>query len=100
LLISMIGGCIAVPIMEEFVIRGFMFRGWSQSFLGPVGAIIATSLVWAMIHPQYDWLGQFWIFVRGLILGHFRWRSNSTWLTVVVHSAINIVIFFSMGLYR
>lgn len=98
LLILLIGGCIAAPVMEEFVVRGFMFRGWSQSFLGPVGAIGVMSVLWAMIHTQYDWFGRFWIFVTGLVLGHFRWRSNSTWLTVMVHSAINIVLFFSMGL--
>jgi hypothetical protein len=98
LLMFLIAGCIAVPIMEEFVVRGFMFRGWSQSFLGPVGSILLTSVVWAMIHIQYDWFGRFWIFVTGLVLGHFRWRSNSTWLTVMVHSAINITIFFSAGL--
>jgi membrane protease YdiL (CAAX protease family) len=98
LLIFLIGGCIAAPIMEEFVLRGFMFRGWSQSFLGPVGSIVVTSVLWAMIHTQYDWFGRFWIFVTGLALGHFRWRSNSTWLTVMVHSAINIFFFFAMGL--
>jgi membrane protease YdiL (CAAX protease family) len=54
--------------------------------------------LWAMIHTQYGWFGRFWIFATGLALGHFRWRSNSTWLTVMVHSAINIVIFFTMGL--
>ena len=97
-LIFLIGGCIAAPIMEEFVVRGFMFRGWSQSFLGPVGSIVVTSVSWAMIHTQYDWFGRFWIFVTGLALGHFRWRSNSTWLTVMVHSAINIFIFFAMSL--
>src|ERR1700687_3063819 len=95
-LIFLIGGCIAAPIMEEFVVRGFMFRGWSQSFLGPVGSIVVTSVSWAMIHTQYDWFGRFWIFVTGLALGHFRWRSNSTWLTVMVHSAVNIFIFFAM----
>src|SRR6202158_6627362 len=95
-LIFLIGGCIAAPIMEEFVVRGFMFRGWSQSFLGPVGYIVVTSVSWAMIHTQYDWFGRFWIFVTGLALGHFRWRSNSTWLTVMVHSAVNIFIFFAM----
>jgi hypothetical protein len=99
LMVFLIGGCIAAPVMEEFVLRGFIFRGWSQSFLGPVGSIVLTSVFWALIHIQYDWFGRFWIFVTGLALGHFRWRSNSTWLTVVVHSAINIVIFFSMGLY-
>jgi hypothetical protein len=97
-LIFMIGACIAGLLMEEFVVRGFMFRGWSQSFLGPVGSIVLTSVLWAMIHIQYDWFGRFWIFVTGLVLGHFRWRSNSTWLTVMVHSAINIFLSFWIGL--
>jgi uncharacterized protein len=100
LLTLLIGGCIAGPIMEEFIVRGFMFRGWSQSFLGPVGTIVLTSAVWAMNHTQYDWFARFWIFVSGLALGHFRWRSNSTWLTVMVHSAINICAFSAMGPYR
>jgi len=29
LLILLVGGCVAGPIVEEFVVRGFMFRGWS-----------------------------------------------------------------------
>jgi len=99
LLILMIGVCIAGPLMEEFIVRGFMFRGWSQSFLGPMGAILLTSAVWAMTHTQYDWFGRFQVFIMGLALGHFRWRSNSTWLTVMVHSAINIFLFVMMGPY-
>ena len=99
LLILLIGSCIAGPIMEEFIVRGFMFHGWSQSFLGPIGAIALTSAVWAMTHVQYDWFGRLEIFVMGLVLGHFRWRSNSTWLTVMVHSAINTFLFFLMGPY-
>ncbi len=99
LLILLIGVCIAGPLMEEFIVRGFMFRGWSQSFLGPMGAILLTSAVWAMTHAQYDWFGRFQIFIMGLALGHFRWRSNSTWLTVMVHSATNIFLFFMMGPY-
>jgi uncharacterized protein len=42
LLALLIGGCIAGPIVEEFVVRGFMFRRWSQSFLGPIGAVVLT----------------------------------------------------------
>ena len=97
-LIYMIGGCIAAPVMEEFVFRGFMFRGWSQSFLGPVGTIVLTSVVWGATHIQYDWFERFWIVVTGLALGYFRWRSDSTWLTVMVHSAINTFVFLSVGL--
>jgi membrane protease YdiL (CAAX protease family) len=35
----------------------------------------------------------------GLALCFFRWRSNSTWLTVVVHSAVNIFLRFVAGPY-
>jgi membrane protease YdiL (CAAX protease family) len=100
LLTFLIAGCIVVPVMEEFVVRGFVFRGWSQSFLGPTGAILLSSILWALVHTQYDWLGQFWIFVMGLALGYIRWRSNSTWLTVMLHSAMNTVLFFTAGLQR
>jgi uncharacterized protein len=99
LLALLIGYCIAGPILEEFVVRGFMFRGWSQSFLGPIGAIVLTSAVWAMNHTQYDWFGRLEIFVLGLALGHFRWRSDSTWLAVMIHSAFNTFVFFTMGPY-
>ena len=99
LLIFLIGGCIAAPITEEFVFRGFLFRGWSQSFLGPFGSIVLTSMLWGAMHTQYDWFGRFWIFVGGLVLGYFRWRSNSTWLAVMIHSAMNVIIFFAIGLY-
>jgi membrane protease YdiL (CAAX protease family) len=99
LFILLIGGCIAGPLMEEFVVRGFMFRGWSQSFLGPIGAIVLTSAVWAMNHTQYDWFGRLEVFGSGLALGHIRWHSNSTWLSVIAHSALNTFIFFTMGPY-
>jgi CAAX protease family protein len=99
LLILLIAGCIAGPIMEEFVVRGFVFRGWSESFVGPIGALVLTSAVWALNHTQYGWYDRLWIFVWGLALGHFRWRTNSTWLPVMVHSAINTYIFFSLGAY-
>lgn len=99
LMIMLIGTCIAAPIYEEFSVRGFLFRGWSESFPGPIGAIVLTSAVWAMNHTQYCGLGRLEIFGDGLALGYFRWRSGSTWLTVMVHSALNTFIFFTMGPY-
>ena len=98
LLTFLIAGCIVVPVMEEFVVRGFVFRGWSHSFLGPAGAILLSSILWALVHTQYNWFGQFWIFVTGLALGYIRWRSNSIWLTVMLHSALNTIVFFGMRL--
>jgi uncharacterized protein len=88
---------IAAPIMEEFLCRGFMFRGWSQSFLGPTGAIVLISAIWAASHVQTSWWGRVWIFASGLALGYFRWRSHSTWLAILCHSAINVLAFFTLG---
>lgn len=94
LFVLLVGICLAGPMLEEFFFRGFMFRGWSESFLGPIGAIVLTSALFGMYHTQYSWSARFWIFLFGLVLGTFRWRTNSTLLAVVVHSADNTYVLF------
>ena len=80
--------CVAAPISEEFFARGFLYRGWSESFLGPAGAILLSSLVWTALHLQYDWFFFGEVFSIGLLLGYLRYRSNSTWLTVSCTASI------------
>jgi hypothetical protein len=82
--------CVAAPITEEFFARGFLYRGWSESFLGPAGAILLSSLVWTVLHLQYDWFFFGEVFSIGLLLGYLRYRSNSTWLTVILHGLNNL----------
>ncbi|EJN13975.1 CAAX amino terminal protease family [Bradyrhizobium sp. YR681] len=99
MLAMLIGSCIVAPIVEEFVVRGFMYRGWSQSFLGPNGAIVLASALWALGHVQYDLFGRFNVFLAGLAFGHLRASGNSTWLAVIAHSAMNTFIYLSVGPY-
>jgi membrane protease YdiL (CAAX protease family) len=82
--------CVAAPVTEEFFARGFLYRGWSESFLGPAGAILLSSLVWTGLHLQYNWyfLGE--VFSIGLLLGYLRYRSRSTWLTIILHGLNNL----------
>jgi membrane protease YdiL (CAAX protease family) len=82
--------CAAAPVTEEFFARGFLYRGWSESFLRVPGAIILSSLVWTSLHLQYNWyfLGE--VFSIGLLLGYVRYRSNSTWLTIILHGLNNL----------
>ena len=82
---------VAAPLGEELFFRGFLFRGWSQSRLGPLGAILITSLLWAVIHLQYDWFEVSHIVAAGFLLGWLRWRSGSALLTVIVHGLMNLV---------
>jgi uncharacterized protein len=82
--------CVAAPVTEELFARGFLYRGWSESFLRPAGAILLSSLVWTALHLQYDWYFFGEVFSIGLLLGYLRYRSNSTWLTIILHGLNNL----------
>jgi membrane protease YdiL (CAAX protease family) len=81
---------VAAPVTEELMVRGFLYRGWSESALGPLGAIVLSSLVWTAMHAQYyDWFLFSEVMSIGLLLGYMRYRSNSTWLTIIMHGINN-----------
>jgi uncharacterized protein len=82
--------CVAAPVTEELFARGFLFRGWSESFLGPYGAILLSSIVWTALHLQYEWFFFGEVFSIGLLLGYLRYRYRSTWLTIILHGLNNL----------
>jgi membrane protease YdiL (CAAX protease family) len=82
--------CVAAPISEELFARGFLYRGWSESFLRPAGGIVLSSLFWTALHLQYDWFFFGEVFSIGLLLGYLRYRFHSTWLTIFVHGLNNL----------
>ena len=82
--------CIAAPVSEELFARGFLYRGWSESFLRPPGAIVLSSLAWTSLHLQYDWFFFGEVFSIGLLFGYLRYRFNSTWLTIFLHGLNNL----------
>jgi uncharacterized protein len=81
---------VIAPAGEEAVFRGFLFRGWARSARAVWPAIIVISILWAMLHIQYDWAGVLQIFVVGLFLGWMRWRSGSLVLAFVLHALFNL----------
>ncbi|MCO5131286.1 MAG: CPBP family intramembrane metalloprotease [Xanthobacteraceae bacterium] len=86
----LIAFCVAAPLTEEFFARGFLYRGWSESFLRPAGAIVLSSVVWTAMHLQYDWFFFGEIASIGLLFGYLRYRTGSTWLTIVLHGLNNL----------
>ncbi|MDA9491723.1 CPBP family intramembrane glutamic endopeptidase [Bradyrhizobium sp. CCBAU 11361] len=81
---------VAAPMSEEVLARGFLYRGWSASFLRVPGAIILSSLVWTVVHLQYDMYFLAEVFTIGLWFGYMRYRANSLWLTIVLHALNNM----------
>ena len=82
---------IVAPISEEVTFRGFIFRGWAASPLGPVGTILLTSAIFSALHPQYDWFGMFQTFCVGTLFGYLRWRSGSTTVVILLHVIVNFI---------
>ena len=80
---------VVTPVGEEVLFRGFLFRGWLRSPNDAWLVIAITSVMWAVIHVQYDWYVTGQIFAFGLMLGWMRWATGSTLLTILLHGLIN-----------
>jgi len=96
--ILLFGIVIAAPFGEELLIRGFLYRGFAASRLGPTGAIVLTSAVWTLLHTQYDWLILTELFCIGLLFGWIRRRGGSTTATMVLHAVQNAWSFAAFAL--
>jgi len=82
---------IVAPLSEETFFRGFLFKGIEYSRLGAVGAVILTSLAWAIMHLQYDVYGIFGLFVGGLLVGYARLKSGSLYVPIAMHALQNLI---------
>jgi CAAX protease family protein len=77
------------PIGEETLFRGFLFRGWHRSPRDIWIVITVTALLWALSHAQYNPYLMSQVFLFGLLLGWFRFKSGSTILTILLHGLVN-----------
>ena len=78
------------PAFEEVFFRGFLFAGWLNSRLSPVGTIALTSVLWAVLHVQYNVYGIVSIIIMGIVLGIMRYKTKSLWSPLLMHFAWNL----------
>jgi len=82
---------LAAPISEEIFFRGFLFYGIQNTRLGPKGAILLSSLVWTLLHIQYDLYNLAVVMVLGLLLGYARLKGKSVYIPIVMHALMNSI---------
>ncbi len=91
--------CLVVPIMEELVFRGWLFSKVAQTKLGSTGAIVLTSLIFTIIHSQYEQSITFiMLFLFSLLLGYARYKSNNISYSILIHIIFNslaLILLFS-----
>jgi membrane protease YdiL (CAAX protease family) len=87
---------VAAPVGEEILFRGFLYKGIAASRAGPIAAILLSSVVWASLHLQYDWIEILRIALLGIYLGSVRYQTESVSLTILLHFLTNAVATLEM----
>ncbi len=92
LLLPVIVLCIGAPVSEELLFRGYLFGRLSQSWLGPIGATLLTTLGWTLLHGGYSIIGLIQVFVAGLLFTWALWRTGSLWVPLCMHAIYNAIV--------
>lgn len=79
---------VVAPIFEEMIFRGFVYGGFERS-LGAWPAVLLSSLLFTVLHGQYNVYELTQIFVLGMVLGWARLRTQSLFTPIVMHAANN-----------
>lgn len=74
------------PISEEFLMRGTLLESWRR--YSPVGAMILTSLLFALLHTAPS--AFFVYFAIGMLLALVYLITRNVWLTVIIHFINNL----------
>lgn len=83
------------PFIEETIYRGYMYAGFVKS-VGVIKTIFLTSLIWAILHLQYDFYQILNVFIFGLILGCSRYKTNSIIMPLILHIMLNALAVIEM----
>jgi membrane protease YdiL (CAAX protease family) len=81
---------VLTPIQEELLFRGALFSALKRRW-GSIISIAVPSFVWGLLHFEYGpWLMAS-IMGSGVVLAIIRWKSESIYLTMVLHAGANLL---------
>jgi membrane protease YdiL (CAAX protease family) len=101
LIMTFISLVILPPIVEEIVMRGFLFGSLKNS-MSVVRAALLTSLIFAIAHLQFGsgapllWVAAIDTFVLSLVLCYLRQRTGSLWPGIGLHALKNCLAFVTI----
>jgi hypothetical protein len=79
---------IAAPLFEEFIFRGILYRGLRRSLGAPV-AVLASALVFALVHPAVAALP---VFVMALLAAAAYERTGWLLTPIATHITYNAIV--------
>ncbi|MBI1180929.1 MAG: CPBP family intramembrane metalloprotease [Alphaproteobacteria bacterium] len=77
------------PVFEEMMFRGFIMEGLLRTPVGTGGALVISTLLWTLLHSEYDLIGMLIVFGCGIVLGIARLSTGSLLLAMLMHAVFN-----------
>ena len=85
---------IIAPVSEEVIFRGVAFYRLKKTRLGVTGAIIIPSVLFSLIHLQYEQPIIFVIlFLAAVMFGAIRHITGNLWYCIISHMLMNLIVF-------
>ena len=100
LLLIVLSICVVAPIVEEIIFRGLGYSRLVKSAVGSIGAVLITSLVFTVIHIQYDLEVLMILFCFALLLAAVRYKTNNIVYCIALHALNNITATAQLYLYQ
>jgi membrane protease YdiL (CAAX protease family) len=101
LILTFISLVIIPPIVEEIVMRGFLFSSLKRG-MRVVPAALLTSVLFASAHLQFGsgapllWVAAIDTFILSLVLCYLRQKTNSLWAGIGLHALKNCLAFLAV----
>lgn len=87
-IVSLIDFCIFAPILEEFLMRGFILNGLSVNY-GIIVALLISSILFALLHFNIAQIVP--SFICGIILGLIYLYTGSILSCIFAHMGYNLI---------
>ena len=82
-------------IAEEYIFRGLLMQSLGFWFNIPILALLIQAVIFAAFHG-YNSLGIFGVFVSGLVMGFFTWKTNGLEVGAALHTVNNLAVAFTV----
>ena len=86
---------VAAPVFEEYIFRGLLFGGLARS-LSPLLAAVASSAIFAVIHPPASFIP---VFVMALVASATYARAGLLLAPALVHAGYNAAVVIAQSAF-
>lgn len=105
LLLVFVSLVVLPPIVEEIMVRGFLFPGLRKK-LSFLSAAIISSALFGLAHlgggegGSAIWIATIDTFILGMVLSYLREKTGSLWAPIAVHAVKNFIAFSFLFIFK